>query len=162
MEVFLLRHAIPIETTAWSDSDRTRPLTSAGLTELRRVLNSLKSHRGLESELILASPYARTLHTARVASEILEAPFETLQALESGASPERILQACYGRDLPGKLLLVGHSPDLGLLAGHLTGEPFGNYAFARSGCAKLTGELIAGGMNLHWLLTPSEAALPPG
>lgn len=117
MELYLLRHA---EAVDQAPSDSARQLTPHGLEQARQV--GIFCHRqGLVPELILSSPYRRAAQTA----ELLAAPFrQTVQSapfLASGMHPATALAELRAYTRLRTLFLVGHQPDLGLLAATLLG-----------------------------------------
>ena len=82
---------------------------------------------------------------------------ETLPALASGASPIGIVEALEEREeLPGRLMLVGHNPDLSMLVASLCGGSSLLRSLEPSGIAKLEGELAFGRMRLAFSLSPRD------
>ena len=73
-------------------------------------------------ELILASPYRRTVQTAEAVARALGGV--TLQNepfLASGMDPQAAFDGLQAYGWAGSLLLVGHQPDIGQLAASLLG-----------------------------------------
>jgi phosphohistidine phosphatase len=69
---------------------------------------------------ILASPALRTRETVAA----LEREFDVVPAIAPGASPEAVLAAAGWPDAGGAVLVVGHQPTLGQVAGLLlAGRP---------------------------------------
>jgi phosphohistidine phosphatase len=160
MELYLLRHGIPVDPEDWSGSDRSRPLTDIGRSQTRAVIQALQAKHGLAVDAIWTSPHVRTEETARIAASVLGIQnVASTPALASGADLTRSLFAAQSKPAswPARLLLVGHQPDLGLLVGWLTGDIHFPYGFGRAGAGRLQGPLAAGAMNLEWLLTADEA-----
>jgi phosphohistidine phosphatase len=160
MELYLLRHGIPLNPEEWRASDRSRPLTEIGRNQVAAVIRALQARRGFAVDAIWSSPYLRAENTAKIAAKVLgsEEPI-ICPGLASGADLLHSLPEAQRSpsNWPTRLLLVGHQPDLGLLVGHLIGDPSFPYGFGRAGSAKLTGEFAPGGMTLDWLLTAEEA-----
>ena len=104
--------------------DAERPLTEYGRFQAKAVAEELK--RRAIVPLLLSSPYTRTLQTAQILQDILgTSPIrETAELASSGNAPalEALLQAYPQAE---HLLLIGHQPDLGLLAGRLLGFELG-------------------------------------
>jgi phosphohistidine phosphatase len=156
VRLYLLRHGIPVEPERWPGLERMRPLTPEGREETLRVIEAMQFELGQPA--IWASPFSRTQETAKIASEKLGAPLQTVAGLASGCDLLRTLPALQGDPSrwPERLLLVGHQPDLGVLAGELEGDDLAAYGLGRAGMACLEGEFRFGGMKLEWVRTARE------
>lgn len=144
MQLILLRHAIAEELVT---HDFDRRLTVEGSARLRRVLRHFR--RCFEGPtIIFSSPLVRARQTARIAARILDAPLRRCDALQPGGDAFGWLQSqpCE------QLMLVGHEPDLSLLAARFLGVSRPFFSFKKSGMAYLEGSPGAG--QLRWLLTP--------
>jgi phosphohistidine phosphatase len=117
----LLRHGLA--HPAGAAGDRQRVLSPAG----ERGLESLRTRLAREAwrpDRVFSSPYVRTLQSARIVAGASTPPVavEVLTDLEPECEPLEVLVALTARGvLTGHVLIVGHQPLLGLLAGHLTG-----------------------------------------
>ncbi len=117
----LLRHgqALP----AGAAGDRQRALSPAGV----RGLASLATHLADEAwrpDRAFSSPYARAQQSAGIVARAAAPPVavEILGALEPEREPPEVLDALTGQGVTaGHILVVGHQPLLGQLAGYLTG-----------------------------------------
>jgi phosphohistidine phosphatase len=157
MQLYILRHGIAFEHSEWAGTDFTRPLTVEGMEKTREVIKALVEKKNLAVDLIWSSPLVRALQTATIAAEVLAQPVVTVDALSSGTSLKRLLEAKIAKEeLPKSLMLVGHEPDCGLITGELAGDPGGPYEFKKAGMASLSGSLKPGGMKLQWLLAPKD------
>jgi phosphohistidine phosphatase len=157
-QLLLLRHGIAEERRP-DRADGQRALTPAGVRRTTSVVERAVA-LGLEAQRMLSSPLVRARQTAEIALAARLAPtLELAHGLEPGGDPLPLLQGLRA----GRLLLVGHEPDLGDLAARLLGAPAGAIALRKAGMALL--ELPAGapeGQRLpalgHWrlklLLTP--------
>jgi phosphohistidine phosphatase len=161
-ELLLLRHGIAEERSLESP-DAGRVLTAAGRQRTRAVLERAVA-LGLKADRLLSSPLARAWQTGEIALAVGMAPgLELAQALAPGGDPLPLLpgwlapasgQACR------RLLLVGHEPDLGLLAARLLGAPPGSIALRKAGLALLrlppgdVGPPGPGTARLEWLVPP--------
>lgn len=113
MELILWRHA----EAAYGPPDLERPLTTHGEKQARTMARWLRS-RLPDDTRILVSPALRAQQTARA----LTASFETIDALAPGADTDAFLQAAgWSPGGPGRVLVVGHQPTLGEVAGRLLG-----------------------------------------
>jgi phosphohistidine phosphatase len=109
----LVRHA----KSSWQDgllSDRERPLNERGENDAplmaRRIVAS-----GIRPSLILCSPAARAVATAKIMAQVIGYPVEFLQREEDLylASLDGILNVLVRQEAEfNNLLLVGHNPGL--------------------------------------------------
>jgi phosphohistidine phosphatase len=108
---------------------------------------------------VVTSPLVRAAQTARILDETLdpERPLETLDALAPGGSYRAVLrrlESCGANDV---IVLVGHEPDLGKLAGVLLfGAPATSLPLKKSGACAIhfVGPPNAGEGRLHAFLPP--------
>jgi len=165
MELYLLRHGLAVERgTTGFENDSARPLTPKGRRQLRQIAAALK-RLNLRCDLILSSPFRRAKQTAEiVATELkLKKRLKFSHALAPGGGAAILFrQLARMKPSPGKLLLVGHEPDLSRLVSLLvTGGRQLQMDFKKGGLCKLDAEkLIAGKCaTLAWLLTPKQLKL---
>jgi phosphohistidine phosphatase len=159
MLVVLFRHgpAGRREASRWPD-DALRPLTGRGAERTRDAVRGL-GHLLKKSPLILTSPLVRAAETAEILSKVLEPkkPVEVLDALRPGGSLRAVvrrLETCGTGDV---VILVGHEPDLGKLAGTLVfGAPATGLPLSKSGACVVTfvGPVRPGEGRLHAFLPP--------
>ncbi|MBA4142592.1 MAG: phosphohistidine phosphatase SixA [Nitrosospira sp.] len=117
MELILWRHAEAEE----GSPDSARNLTEKGLKQAR-LMAAWFEPRLPKHIRIIVSPTERTRQTA----EALSDDFETLREIGPGASANAILSAANWPEARGAVLVVGHQPTLGEVAGLLmSGEPLG-------------------------------------
>lgn len=158
MRIILFRHA-PAEARdpqRWPD-DLLRPLTSRGESRGRRAARGvLRLEPGVTC--VLTSPAVRALDTALLLSRELGPALQPrpLASLAPGGSWRETLQALAHEPADGVVVLVGHEPDLGQLAGVLLfGEP-AELALKKAGACSIDAEAPeAGAGRLRWLLPPS-------
>lgn len=160
MRLHLLRHAIaaPRDTARWPD-DRARPLTADGARRMRRAARGMR-RLGLRFDLILSSPLVRALETARI---VLDAgarrtDLRLLKPLAPGGGSGGVFAALEGLPPQSHLLLVGHEPDLGLLAASLVLDRRSEMPllFKKGGLCRIDTEGVPrpGGGRLVFHLTP--------
>lgn len=115
MDLILWRHAEAED----GPPDLSRELTEKGRKQAAKMAAFL--HRHIPSDArILVSPAVRTQQTVAP----LTANFTTVQAIAPGASVHAVLQAVCWPNAGGTVLIVGHQPTLGAVAGQLLGcEP---------------------------------------
>jgi len=160
MQLVLIRHARAEERTLFK-RDRTRALTDDGRRRMR------KSARGLRMLLpgltqIATSPLLRARQTAEIVAAVYTGiDTVSLPALSPGAAPRAVLAWLRAQPADATLALVGHEPDLGLLAGWLlTGKRSGFVQFKKGAAAliEFAGAPAAGKGTLAWLLTAAQLA----
>jgi len=162
MEIVLFRHgpAAVRDPARWPD-DARRPLTSAGKAAVREAAEGLAT-LGVKRPAIRTSPAVRAADTARLAGEIVGAsgPIERWDELKFGATPEQLVQRLVDEGpRTGTLVLVGHEPGLGQLAGFLLfGEPMAPLRLRRAGAALISVPRRVGPSagRLEWALTRGQ------
>jgi phosphohistidine phosphatase len=158
MRVILFRHgpAGSPDPSRWPD-DVDRPLSRSGEDRTRMAAGGLARLAG-EASLVLTSPLKRAVQTAEIAAEVMEGMPEvkTLDALAPGGSYRAILQALAEHGPEEVLVLVGHEPDLGKLAGTLLfGAPTSLPLKKAGACdVEFNGRVEAGAGQLRWFLPP--------
>ncbi len=158
-EVLLLRHGLALDrdvAAAEGLADHRRPLTPEGVRRTALVVEALVRLE-LCCDLLLTSPLLRARQTARIARDGGLAPaLDQESALEPGGDPLPRLGAWLGDGTPrrsGRIGLVGHEPDLSLLAARLCGMPPGSLRLKKAGAALMAVPATGHGC-LTLLLTP--------
>jgi phosphohistidine phosphatase len=162
MQLFLLRHGPAVERgTRGFEDDTTRPLTPKGRRQLRKTAAAIKKLEP-DFDLVLSSPLLRAKQTAEIVAAVLKLKkrLKFSNSLAPGGTAAILMrQLAREKPVPGKILLVGHEPDLGLLVSLLvTGGTELQLDFKKGGLCKLeAGKLQAGKCaTLAWLLTPKQ------
>ncbi len=157
-QLWVLRHAEAEPHGTRSDSERR--LTPRGEAQARAAGAAL-SRLDVAFAAVLFSPKTRARQTAELACEgWFRAQRELLRAhepLASGFDGSHALQALSELDADGRLLVVGHEPDLSRTIGDLTGA---RVDLKKGGLAVVRLEGVAG--ELAVLLRPRELALIAG
>ena len=114
---------------------------------------------GLGCDLLLSSPLTRARQTADLARLAGLAPdLELAAALEPAGEIGPLLQLWLGDSSPRpgwrRLALVGHEPDLGLLAARLIGAPAGAVTLKKAGVALVALPEDGRAARLKLLLSP--------
>ncbi len=158
MMLYVLRHA-EAEDAAQSGRDEERRLTERGRDRMRDAAAGMCA-LGLRFGTILTSPLARAAETA----EIIAAAYSNgpapraLPALTPGASPAQAAAALAPFARNGRVLMVGHEPQLGgLVSLLLTGSCDAVHVRLKKGVCvalDLPGRFERGGAELRWMLTP--------
>jgi phosphohistidine phosphatase len=150
MQLLLLRHADAVASAA---TDDLRPLSDKGRQQAQRVARFCKEN-DLRPELILSSPFLRTEETAQIVARELGSELVLSAFLAAGMMPFAAMEELRAVLRFDCVMLVGHEPDLGSLAGALlgAGNP-GAIHFRKATLAALEVEsLICGGANLEFLV----------
>ena len=161
MRLYIVRHAIAAPHGTPGIPDDERPLTEEGIKKMRQVAAGLRNLEYIP-ERILSSP----LHRAKQTAEILLEAFgqkriglEILPALAPSGSRRELYLAIASYEKKHKsLMLVGHQPSLGEIAGEIAwGSPGHSLELKKGGACAIelvrTGEPPGG--SLISLLTPS-------
>ncbi len=166
IHLVLLRHAPAAvrDPARWPD-DAVRPLTKAGRLDARRVADGLRG-MGFRPALVATSPAARCAATAEIAAGRLSdgAPpeVERWPELAVAGTAQGVVDRLSRERLRGRpVLLVGHEPLLGRLAGLLVfGEDVPALRLRRAGACSLEMPRapVAGSARLDWLLTRAQLA----
>jgi len=157
MRVILFRHGPAAERDAlrWPD-DSLRPLTSRGAQLTREAVTGLAR---IEPHIdqVATSPFARARQTAQVVADVLRiGEIAELDALRPGGSVDEIILFLAARMPRRTIVLVGHEPDLGTLAGLLLfGAPMPLPLRKACACAiRFEDSPREGGGRLAWFLPP--------
>ena len=113
--VHIMRHGEAEPHMGTSDADRA--LTPVGRQKIEKAAHGFK-HTIAPPDHIFCSPYRRTRQTAAIVADVLGITgVEIIEALEPGATPNRVTDALEGCWKPSNLI-VGHMPDVSYLTGH--------------------------------------------
>ncbi len=156
LELYLIRHAAAAERGPdWPD-DTVRPLTPDGAAKFRKVVAGL-SGCGVEIDLVLTSPLVRCRQTAEILADGLPGRPRTqaIDALAPGAGVTAVLAEIARVARRPRVAVVGHEPDLGLLAARLLGlkrPP----AFKKGAVCRVDVDSLPPGApaRLMWFATP--------
>ena len=160
MICYLVRHGIA-EARSPERADGERALTAEGIRKMRQAVAGL--HRlDVKPGAIWSSPLCRAQETADLLATGLEIKSSAICAALAPEGDQTALLAAM-RTAPAPLMLVGHQPDLGMLASRLlTGDADGVFlSFKKGGVACITwnGHEPAGHGQLEWFLTPAQLRL---
>jgi len=137
-----------------------RDLTARGEAQARTAGVALGMLEG-GFEIVLYSPKVRARRTAELAAESWSEQQRSLltehRPLANGFSAADALDAAAGLDADGRLLLVGHEPDMSRIVADLTG---GHADVKKGGLAVV--RLEGAGGELAVLMRPRELALVAG
>ncbi len=160
MILYLVRHAIAVESGTPGYSDEDRPLTEEGIDRMQRAARGLA--RLIDPpDLIASSPLLRAKQTAEILAVALQS--------RDGVSEWPILvpTAAANKTLPqikshgtesSAVMLVGHEPHLSQLTALLIGSPPQAFAFKKGGACALEcpTKVTQGSAKMLWFLTPKQ------
>jgi len=163
MRVLLLRHGIAEDRAAWAaggQGDAARPLTDEGRRRMKKISAALAR---LEPELALVatSPAVRARETALILHSALPRGVELAERgeLAPAAGADAALKWLQSQRQQPAVALVGHEPNLSLLAGLLLAGAERSLLDLKKGGAALLdfpGKVAAGTAVLLWHLTPGQ------
>lgn len=162
MLIHIARHAWAYEygDPRWSN-DSQRPLEIEGAERYVRVVKAL-AERGMAPELIATSPYKRCVQTAELIAQYTQHTPVVIrnEALAPGGDFDAIMK--WSRQAKcDSICWVGHSPDIGHMAGTLIGDGSADLRFAKGSIAtiRMYSDLAPGGGELMWLATAKVLGL---
>lgn len=159
MQIYLLRHGLAEEGKP-GGRDADRALTPEGKKKLREVLRNARA-AGVRPDLILTSPYRRAAQTADVAASALGYQREVVRTkvLQPASNPHDVWDEIRVHREVRELLLVGHEPLFGAVAGYLLDSPGLQIDFKKGALLRI--DLTSMGPHprgvLKWMLTPKLA-----
>ena len=156
LELYLVRHGEAAERGKEYPDDSKRPLTSQGLSRLRKEAHALNA-LGVSFDLIITSPLVRTRQTADVLAEEMKSkpPVTTSDALAPAGSQASVMQELGKHMRKARVALVGHEPNIGELAARLIGAR-APMEFKKGAICRIDFEVFPpkGIGQLRWFLTP--------
>ncbi len=122
MQIYLMRHGTAVSKGTLIYPHDDRPLTSAGIREMT------KASRGMVKlipslDAILSSPMKRSLKSAAIVAGAFGAVslVKASASLLPGGDIRRVKEGLAASGADARVLLVGHEPDIALLASLLLG-----------------------------------------
>jgi phosphohistidine phosphatase len=151
MELFLVRHG---EATSEIE-DRRRPLTERGALAVRRMAE-WAARSGVQVDQIRHSGKARAEQTADILAGCLN-PARGVIAV-AGLAPDDLVEPMAEalRDEPASLMLVGHLPFMGRLAGLLVGGNSGGTMIRFRPAEIVCLSSREGAWSLNWVMSPER------
>ncbi len=117
MQIMLLRHGRAMESSE-SGYDRDRLLSESGKDQIQFIVQTM-IQQDLVPEAVLASPYQRTQQTAKIVCDAFGLELRSEPSLRIGADPEQTLILVRSAGVQDRVVLVGHQPQLCVVAGLL-------------------------------------------
>jgi phosphohistidine phosphatase len=159
VKLYVVRHAIAVPHGTPGFAEDERPLTEEGIEKMKRAARGLRSLDVLP-EVVLSSPLPRARHTA----ELLLAEFgkratlKLTDALAPSGSRREVYKELQTQGDPESIMLVGHQPSLGEIAGEIAwGSPEHYLELKKGGacCLEIVTLRPKPRGTLLWILTPS-------
>jgi phosphohistidine phosphatase len=149
MQVYIIRHGDALDTGE-------RPLSPRGRDEAAIIAGALRKI-GVAPDAIYTSPLARAKETAEIVGKALHAEPVVTPRLDSGTTFMQVDDLLAGHDRSDVVVLVGHQPDLGTIAGLLIGG--GSIEMKKATVAAIECDRFAPGHGvLQWLVHPKVLA----
>lgn len=127
MELILWRHA----EAEIGEPDLGRKLTGRGEKQARRVAEWLHAQLP-DTARILVSPATRAQQTAKALSEISHRKLRTVEQIAPGAGMRDVLEAAEWPRAKVPVVIVGHQPVLGQVAGYLLSGEVQNWSVKKA------------------------------
>jgi phosphohistidine phosphatase len=164
MDLYLIRHAEAVSLGEQDiNDDADRPLTSKGEGQARELGAALKRHN-IRLDKVLASTLLRAQQTAEgmLSTGTSPSPELVSSAQLAPGGRKRKLARFLNQLGANAVALVGHQPDLDILAAWLIGSKKTQLEIAKGGIAYIvcSGPVNKRSGSLAWLLTP-EWFCPP-
>lgn len=159
MEIYILRHAVAVPGEDSEYSEEERPLTEEGIRKMSREA------RGIAKivpsfEMILTSPLSRARGTAEILAQALgiQKNLEICKELVPGAPLENLFSTLANYKHKKRILIVGHEPQLSLMASSLLGCREPSVTFKKGSLCRIdVSEVPAKGKGkLKWHMTPKQ------
>jgi phosphohistidine phosphatase len=158
MELYIFRHGIAELGNAGRDAERE--LTDDGRKKTAQVVR-LARRAGLAPSLIISSPYARAIQTARIAADELDYKGHIVQieSLVPHHTPEAVWSELREYRDETAILIAGHEPLLGHLVAYLLATPTLRVEMKKSAMVRVDvdGARAAPHGVLRWMITPKLA-----
>jgi phosphohistidine phosphatase len=162
MELLVIRHGAAMDKEEFAKtgkSDDLRPLTSAGMEEMKEIARGLRE-LVKKIDVLATSPLVRAVQTAEIIGAAYDIPVsQTTTALSPDSEPEEFEKWYADFGDVKRIAVVGHEPHLtGLVSWLLTGEEDAIIELKKGGVCLLEFDSgIKGGSGvLNWLMTPGQ------
>lgn len=159
MKLYIVRHAIAFPHGTPGMAEDQRPLTDEGIKKMEKAAAGLKALE-VAPDVILSSPLPRAWQTAEIVQSALgeKTKLRSFPALAPTGQRKEVYEGLLSFEKLKSLMLVGHQPSLGEIAGEIA---WGSAAHAlelkKGGACAIEIERLASTPRgtLLWLVTPS-------
>jgi len=159
VRLYMVRHGIAFSHGTPGMAEDERPLTKEGTKKMQEAAKGLRAIDCIP-EAILSSPLPRARQTAEIVLEALgkQIPLILVDALAPAGNRQDVYREIRKRQNSQSVMLVGHQPSLGEMAGDIAwGSPERFVELKKGGACALEIEAVTPSPRgtLVWLLTPS-------
>lgn len=160
MRLYIVRHGVAEFRTLSSGSDADRRLTDEGMEKIRQAAEGLKA-LGFIPDAVLSSPLVRARQTAEILIKGFGAGVPLILAHDLAPGGDRgalVREVVKYTKTARSLMLVGHLPSIGEIAGELSwGSPDHYFNLEEGGVCVIDLENYQGELNgrLYALLPPA-------
>lgn len=159
IRLVIVRHAVAVDREKPGYVDRLRPLTKKGRRQFSEVLAGFSHLDVAKPGLVLSSPYVRAWQTAEMLGETIGSPVRFCEALQPGTPLRLVMAEIRKASADTKLIfVVGHNPDLSVLAARSIGVRSEAISLKKGGMAlvEFAERPALGKGTLGWFLQPEE------
>jgi phosphohistidine phosphatase len=149
--LYFLRHGDAGSPSA--TDDEARVLTDGGVAALRAATR-LWQRLNLRPDVVISSPLARAVQTARIFCDGFGGVPIVDDGLRPGASWGQLARAMSRHPDARRVMFVGHEPDLSSAIVELTGAASVRMRKGGLACVEFYGVPEPGGGEIAWLLDP--------
>jgi phosphohistidine phosphatase len=149
--LYFLRHGDAGSPSATHDD--ARELTDGGVAALRAATR-LWQRLNLRPDVVISSPLARAVQTARIFCDGFGGVPIVDEGLRPGASWGQLARAMSRHPDARRVMFVGHEPDLSSAIVELTGAASVRMRKGGLACVEFYGVPEPGGGEIAWLLDP--------
>jgi len=159
MIIYILRHGIAVPHGTSGIAEDERPLTPEGREKMGQAARGLRKLEVMP-DLILTSPLPRAKQTAEIVRTELgeKIPVETSVSLAPSGSRSQVYAELRKRAKDESVMIVGHQPGLGEIAGEIAWGSAQAYLELKKGgvcCLEVSEWAPVPRGALMWLLTPA-------
>ncbi len=159
MLLVIVRHAIAVPHGTKGATEEERPLTEEGIEKMNKAARGLKG-LDIQPDIILTSPLVRARQTAEIVRKALggKVLLETCDALSPAGNRGDVYQALQQRSNLASVVIVGHQPSLGEIAGEIAWGSKEHYVELKKGgacCLEIENLQPTPRGVLLWLATPA-------
>ncbi len=158
MKLYIVRHAIAVPHGSPGFEENDRPLTEDGISKMKRAAKGLRLLE-VQPDLVLSSPLPRARQTAEIvlAEMADKSRLEFTECLAPSGSRRDLYAKLRGLKDIERLMLVGHQPSLGEIAGDIAWGSPEHYLELRKGggcCLDVVTLQPRPRGTLLWVVTP--------
>jgi phosphohistidine phosphatase len=159
MRIYIVRHAIALPHGTLDIAEEDRPLSLEGIEAMKKAAAGLAA-LGVAPKVVLSSPLPRAVQTAEliIAACADKPALELIPSLAPSGRRSAVYREICERGDRDSIMLVGHQPSLGEIAGEIAWGSADHYLELKKGgaCALelTTLERVPRG-TLLWCITPA-------